>query len=198
MTGAVTVVAGIPIPSNNPAFLAVVGKHVCLGLIGAIAGVGAMFSLKCTGRHPRVRLGLLLVYVRIVRDGRCSGPWRVGVRITACSFSVRQRALPRTLPAGRDANAGPAGGACTSLAWERRINPDFTVTWQSSARLQFYAEVYGQSHTGHGQGWGSDADGGLQYLVTPRFEVDLEEGVKIQGNLGSFSHYTGVGTGLLF
>ena len=26
------------------------------------------------------------------------------------------------------------------------INPDFTVTWQSSARLQFYAEVYGQSH----------------------------------------------------
>lgn len=78
------------------------------------------------------------------------------------------------------------------------INPDFTVTWQSSPRLQFYAEVYGQSHTGHGQGWGSDADGGVQYLITRRFEVDLEEGVRLQGNLGGFSHYTGAGMGLLF
>ncbi len=78
------------------------------------------------------------------------------------------------------------------------INPDVVVTWQSTQRLQFYAEVYGQSHTGHGQGWGSDADGGVQYLITPSFEVDLEEGVRIQGMLGGFSHYTGVGIGLFF
>ena len=78
------------------------------------------------------------------------------------------------------------------------INPDFVMTWQSSARLQFYAEAYAQSHTDHGQGWGSDADGGVQYLITPSFEVDLEEGVRIQGDLGGFSHYTGVGIGLLF
>lgn len=39
MTGAVTVV-GIPIPSSNPAFLAVVGIHVFLGLICAVAGAG--------------------------------------------------------------------------------------------------------------------------------------------------------------
>jgi len=78
------------------------------------------------------------------------------------------------------------------------FNPDLVVTWESSPRLQFYAEVYGQSHSGYRQGWGSDADGGLQYLVTPDFEVDLEEGVRMQGDLGGFSNYTGVGLGLMF
>lgn len=78
------------------------------------------------------------------------------------------------------------------------FNPDLVVTWQSSARLQFYGEIYGQSTSGYHQGWGSDADGGLQYLITPEFEVDLEEGVRLQGNLGGFSNYTGVGLGLLF
>ncbi|MBW4049887.1 MAG: transporter [Proteobacteria bacterium] len=77
------------------------------------------------------------------------------------------------------------------------FNPDLVVTWQSSSRLQFYAEMYAQSHSGYGLGWGTDADGGVQYLLTPDFEVDLEEGVRIQGSLGGFSNYTGVGLGLL-
>ena len=78
------------------------------------------------------------------------------------------------------------------------FNPDLVVTWESTSRLQFYGEIYGQSHVGYRQGWGTDADGGLQYLVTPEFEVDLEEGVRVQGDLGGFSNYTGVGLGLLF
>lgn len=78
------------------------------------------------------------------------------------------------------------------------LNPDFVVTWQSSEKLQFYAEVYGQTHSGYRQGWGSDFDGGVQYLVSPDFEVDLEEGLRLQGDLGGFSHYTGAGLGLLF
>ncbi len=77
------------------------------------------------------------------------------------------------------------------------FNPDLVVTWESTSRLQFYGEIYGQSHSGYRHGWGSDADGGLQYLVSPDFEVDLEEGVRIQGSLGGFSNYTGVGLGLL-
>lgn len=77
------------------------------------------------------------------------------------------------------------------------FNPDLVATWQSTSRLQFYAEIYGQSHSGYLQGWGTDADGGVQYLLTPDFEVDLEEGVRIQGSLGGFSNYTGVGLGLL-
>lgn len=78
------------------------------------------------------------------------------------------------------------------------LNPDLVVTWESSSRLQFYGEIYAQSHSGYRQGWGSDADGGLQYLVAPDFQVDLEEGVRIQGDLGGFSNYTGVGLGLMF
>lgn len=78
------------------------------------------------------------------------------------------------------------------------FNPDLVVTWASTSRLQFYAEMYAQSHSSYVQGWGTDADGGLQYLVTPDFEVDLEEGVRIQGDLGGFSNYTGVGLGLMF
>lgn len=78
------------------------------------------------------------------------------------------------------------------------FNPDLVVTWETSSRLQLYGEIYGQSHSGYGWGWGTDADGGLQYLVNPDFEVDLEEGVRIQGDLGGFSNYTGVGLGLMF
>ena len=78
------------------------------------------------------------------------------------------------------------------------INPDVVVTWLSNPRLQFYGEVYGQSHTAYGQGSGFDADGGVQYLLDRQWEVDLEEGVRLQGTLGGFAHYTGVGLGAFF
>jgi hypothetical protein len=52
MTGNAIIVAGIEIPSSNPAFLAVVGMHVLLGLACTITGIIAMLSAKRTGRHP--------------------------------------------------------------------------------------------------------------------------------------------------
>ena len=48
-----TTVAGIPIPSTDPAFLAVVGVHVLLGLACTITGIVAMLSPKRAGRHPK-------------------------------------------------------------------------------------------------------------------------------------------------
>ena len=48
-----TDIAGIEIPSTNPAFLTVVGAHVLLGLACVIAGAIAMLSQKRAGRHPR-------------------------------------------------------------------------------------------------------------------------------------------------
>ncbi len=88
----------------------------------------------------------------------------------------------------------------TALGGQRfqSFNPDLVVTWLSNPRLQFYGEIYAQSHTGYAQGWGTDADGGVQYLINDNFEVDLEEGVRLQGDLGGFSNYTGVGLGVLF
>ncbi len=53
MTGASITVAGIEIPSSDPAFLAVVAVHVLIGLACAITGIIAMLSPKRSGRHPR-------------------------------------------------------------------------------------------------------------------------------------------------
>lgn len=78
------------------------------------------------------------------------------------------------------------------------FNPDLVATWAATARIQLFGEIYAQSHSGYQQGWGTNADGGVQYLATPRLVVDVEEGIRIQGALGGFSNYTGVGLGLLF
>ena len=46
-------VAGIPIPSREPWFLATVGVHVLAGMLAVVAGAIAMLSPKAPGRHPR-------------------------------------------------------------------------------------------------------------------------------------------------
>src|SRR5665213_4243440 len=51
MSGAVTVFAGLPIPSTSPVFLAAVGLHVLAGLTCVAAGAVAMLSRKGRGRH---------------------------------------------------------------------------------------------------------------------------------------------------
>jgi len=52
MSDAVTNIAGIEIPATDPAFLAVVGIHILLGLACTVTGVVAMVSEKRAGRHP--------------------------------------------------------------------------------------------------------------------------------------------------
>ncbi|EQD46051.1 hypothetical protein B2A_09029, partial [mine drainage metagenome] len=66
------------------------------------------------------------------------------------------------------------------------FNPDGVVTWEFVPDLQLYAEVYGQTHTGVGQGSGYDTDGGIQILVTRDFELDFEAGTRLSGQLGRF------------
>lgn len=78
------------------------------------------------------------------------------------------------------------------------FNPDLVMTWGATARVQLYGEIYAQSHTGYRQGWGTNADAGLQCLLTQRLVVDLEEGVRIRGELGGFSDYTGAGLAFMF
>ena len=51
MVDGVTVIAGLPIPSASPVFLAVVGLHVLAGLTCVVAGAIAMLSRKGRGRH---------------------------------------------------------------------------------------------------------------------------------------------------
>ena len=51
MSGEATTIAGIEIPSISPAFLAIVGFHVLIGLACVVAGPVAMLSEKRRGRH---------------------------------------------------------------------------------------------------------------------------------------------------
>ena len=46
-----TVLFGIPIPSDSPLFLSIVGVHVVFGLAAVISGAAAMLSRKGRGRH---------------------------------------------------------------------------------------------------------------------------------------------------
>jgi hypothetical protein len=52
VTGTPITVAGIEIPSTDPAFLATVAVHVLLGLTCTLTGIVAMLSPKRSGRHP--------------------------------------------------------------------------------------------------------------------------------------------------
>ena len=47
-----TNLAGIPMPSTNPIFLAIVAVHILMGLTCVVAGAVAMLSPKQPGRHP--------------------------------------------------------------------------------------------------------------------------------------------------
>jgi hypothetical protein len=87
------------------------------------------------------------------------------------------------------------------LAGGRRFtsfNQFLATTWNPIERLQVYGEFYGQTQTARNEGVGYNFDGGLQYLVTRWLEADLEAGVRLTGNLGGFTHYYGVGIGILF
>ncbi len=53
LTGRPIAIAGIPIPSDAPAFLGILAVHVLAGLVCVVSGVVAMTSRKAPGRHPR-------------------------------------------------------------------------------------------------------------------------------------------------
>ena len=49
----ITIVLGVPIPSTDPVFLAIVGIHALFGLAAVTAGAIAMLSKKGRGRHSK-------------------------------------------------------------------------------------------------------------------------------------------------
>ena len=52
MNGQPIAIAGIPLPSDAPLFLAIIALHVAAGLGAVVAGATAMLSRKRPGRHP--------------------------------------------------------------------------------------------------------------------------------------------------
>jgi hypothetical protein len=51
MPGDTTVVFGVPVPSVDPVFIAVVRFHILVGIVCVAAGATAMLSAKARGRH---------------------------------------------------------------------------------------------------------------------------------------------------
>ena len=49
-----TIVLGLPVPSTDPVFLAIVGVHVLFGIATLITGTVAMLSRKGRGRHSNL------------------------------------------------------------------------------------------------------------------------------------------------
>jgi hypothetical protein len=46
-------IGGIPLPSSDPWFLAIIAVHVAAGIVAVVAGIVAMVAEKSAGRHPR-------------------------------------------------------------------------------------------------------------------------------------------------
>ncbi|HSW94296.1 MAG TPA: hypothetical protein VLJ15_08100 [Gammaproteobacteria bacterium] len=71
------------------------------------------------------------------------------------------------------------------------INPDIFANWSLNDKWQLFAELYAQTRTGPGEGWGLLTDAGLFYLVTPRVALDAEVGQRITGAWGFQTYASG-------
>lgn len=122
-----------------------------------------------------------------------------GTQVTVngiASYNVTpQLGLAAQLGLARLAHLDPGGETHYYTAFE----PDVVATYSFLGKLQLYGELYGATKAGantrQGDYW---FDGGLQYLVTPDVEVDVEEGSAISGPQGASAHYFGFGFGLEF
>jgi len=100
-------VAGIPIPSDAPLFLAVLVIHVAAGLTCVITGAVAMLSPKSAGRHPRFGTfyywGLIVVFITmgvlsVMRWAQDYHLFILGVLSFTAAFVGRQAAPSRATP----------------------------------------------------------------------------------------------------
>jgi hypothetical protein len=74
--------------------------------------------------------------------------------------------------------------------------PSVVFSNQFNARTQLYAEAYGSTKLRASGGYLFGLDGGVQYLLSPQFEVDAEIG-RTRTDL-AVSHYEGFGFGVRF
>ena len=112
---------GIPIPSTDPAFLAIVGIHVLFGLAAVITGAVAMLSNKGRGRHSRFGtvyfwcLFGVFATMSALSFIRWAADYHLFV-LGALSFAAAN--LGGRLQSGVGAN----GRGCISPAWVRPIS----------------------------------------------------------------------------
>jgi hypothetical protein len=106
------------------------------------------------------------------------------------------RSLTQTLGAAMTMGiqSGTGNALDGSSARFTALLPSAVVTDQVRENLQFYLEAYGQTRLRPDGGSKFALDGGVQYLFSPRFEIDFEVGRTVTDV--SRSHYYGFGFGV--
>jgi hypothetical protein len=74
--------------------------------------------------------------------------------------------------------------------------PSVVMTQQLWANSQFYLEYVADSNIGNGLGGRAFLDYGLQQLIGPNLELDVEQGRTFTGNAEKSFQYFGAGLGL--
>lgn len=152
-------------------------------------------GLKHELGYTRRWLGAVEALFTLPSSGSAFGSRGLGAAFNGIVNYELSEHITLSLQLGVSSQTDPApsgGGRFTSFV------SNIVSTWQLAERLQFYGEIYGQTSTGPGEGPGYNADGGVQYLITPSWEVDVAGGVRLVGDLGGFTHYFGTGMGLRF
>ena len=161
-----------------------------------VSGYSALtLGLKHELGYTRQWLGAVQALFTLPSGSSAFGSQGLGMALNGVIAYALSEQVGLTLQLGISSQTDPA------QAGGRRFSSlisNFVATWQPRERLQFYGEIYGQTSTGPGKGAGYNADGGIQYLITPCWEVDLEGGLRLVEDLGGFSHYFGVGMGFRF
>ncbi|HSB32061.1 MAG TPA: transporter [Candidatus Sulfobium mesophilum] len=161
-----------------------------------VSGYSALtLGLKHELGYTRQWLGAVQALFTLPSGSSALGSEGLGVALNGVVSYALSEQVGLTLQLGISSQTDP------ELAGGERFTAfvsNLVVTWQPKERLQFYGEIYGQSSTGPGKGAGYNADGGIQYLITPYWEVDLEGGVRLVGDLGGLSHFFGMGMGFRF
>lgn len=95
---------GIPVPSDNPLFLAFIIIHIILGLICTVSGIVAMFSRKARGTHSKAGkiyyFGITALFVTVVITSLMRWPHNIHLLIVgtfAWIFAFVGRRVARSL-----------------------------------------------------------------------------------------------------
>lgn len=107
---------------------------------------------------------------------------------------------PLTPGTGFGTTLGVANSAAQALdghtARTTTFLPSAVVTTLLNDRTQLYLEGYGSTRLRPDGGSLFGLDGGVQYLISPRLEIDAELGRTVTGV--AISHYAGIGFGVRF
>jgi len=154
-----------------------------------------IIGIKHSVGYTTSALGAVEALFTLPSGGSAFGSHELGVAFNGIAAYSLTETTGLSLQLGVSSQTDPesaGGGRFTSFI------SNLVATWQPTASLQFFGEIFGQSSTGHGKGAGYNADAGIQYMIIPSWEVDFEGGLRLIGDLGGYTHYFGAGTGFRF